>query len=234
MVNEVFDVLINILCPTYESASVCRDFVNAPSHQVLAPVGPLLYFLFFPSVFIILFIYILSNSILKGGGLTQGLRFLIAVSVYAYIIISGWYYIFLPLSEIWFVIIIILGFLYLIIRHFGGEGSGKMPAISSKAIPLYVTKKAKKFGGKIGLEKAIEDRLNNLRGVLEQLEKPSEGTDVGNLIRSYWTIRADTEKLIDLLEAQAGYLDESVTKKYWNEINKLSKRFEHQKRKYVS
>ena len=224
MVNEVFDVLINILCPTYESASVCRDFVNAPSHQVLAPVGPLLYFLFFPSVFIILFIYILSNSILKGGGLTQGLRFLIAVSVYAYIIISGWYYIFLPLSEIWFVIIIILGFLYLIIRHFGGEGSGKMPAISSLPSRYEETRI---------LKLQLDNKLHDLRGLLNKIEKP-EAKDVGEIITDFLEVKDKAIDLVKELRAQKDPFSQRLADKYWNEINKLSKRFEHQKRKYVS
>ena len=122
MVEGILEPLVGFFCPTSESASACNDFINSHS-SVLPPVGPLFYFLLFPLVFTILFIYILSSTILHGGNLTKGMRLLIGISVFIFIIISGWYPIMLVLSEFWFIMVILLfGAWYFIGKHKGGGG----------------------------------------------------------------------------------------------------------------
>ncbi|GEM_PF-2413362 len=134
---EILEFLVQVFCPRPETVNVCWDFMNAPHHQVLEPLGPLFYFLLFPSVFILIFIYILTGSLLRGmGGLRGGLKILVSVTVYIFVVISGLYAVVLPLSEMWYIAIIILfGLWYLITRHFGGGGgvpaqgggAGRMP-----------------------------------------------------------------------------------------------------------
>ena len=147
--EEVLEVLVNILCPTSESYSSCVSFLH--SHASQGIFVQLIYFLFFPTLFIILFVYILSKSVLKGGLGTKasGLRILIGIAVYIYIIINGWYAAALPLAEFWIVIIIVLfGVWYFISNHFENrlrEGSfpmtGTFPSLSG------IKEKYQKFKG---------------------------------------------------------------------------------------
>ena len=125
MVEEILEPIIGFLCPTPDSASACRDFISSHS-SVLPPIGPLFYFLLFPAVFTIVFIFILMGSVV-GGGLKEhaGLRILVGVTAFIFIIISGWYPIMLVLSEFWYIAAIILaGFWYFIGSHFGKSGGG--------------------------------------------------------------------------------------------------------------
>jgi hypothetical protein len=127
MVEEILQPLVAFLCPTSDAASACNDFINSHS-SVLPPIGPLFYFLLFPIVFTILFIYILSSTILQGGNLTKGMKLLIGISVFIFIIISGWYPVMLVLSEFWFIMIIVLfGAWYFIGKHRGGSDKPKPP-----------------------------------------------------------------------------------------------------------
>lgn len=143
MALDIMDALVNFLCPTSQSAMACNQFISTPHHQVLAPMGPFLYFFFFPTIFLIIFIYILSTSVLRGPtGRVMGIRILIALGVYIFIIINGWYSIMLPLAELWFLLLPALGLLYFIFRHFtgGGGGGGGMPGISGGGAGGWVSR----------------------------------------------------------------------------------------------
>jgi hypothetical protein len=124
MADAIFELLVSFFCPTSDSASICNEFISNHS-QVLPPIGPLFYFLLFPLVFTILFVYILSSTILHGGKI-KWMQMLIGISVFIFIIINGWYPIMLYLSEVWFILIIVLfGMWYFLTRHKGsGEGGG--------------------------------------------------------------------------------------------------------------
>jgi hypothetical protein len=121
---DIYGILISVLCPTQGSDSVCRDFINAPGHQTLAPLGPLFYFLLFPSVFIILFVFILSGRMVHQHA---GVRLLFGVTAFIFIIISGWYPVFLFLSEFWYMFAIMLIGLWVFVKMFWGGGGGNGP-----------------------------------------------------------------------------------------------------------
>lgn len=198
MVLDVLTELMNFLCPTSNSLSSCQSFVQQPYHQVLQPLGPLLYFFFFPTVIILIFIYILSNAILKGGGLTTGLRLLIAVAVYVFIIINGLYPVFLWLSDIWFIVAVILfGFWYFVKGHFGGGGGGgggKMPSVGigggTNLASQVFTRVKKEVKGEIrDLENEIRMKLEELEAVREATRKdPSAWRGYPDLSAAAWTV----------------------------------------------
>jgi hypothetical protein len=124
MADAIFEVLVSFFCPTSDAASTCNEFISNHS-QVLPPLGPMFYFLLFPLVFTILFVYILSSTILHYEGKVKWIQPLIGISVFIFIIINGWYPIMLFLSEVWFIMIIILfGMWYFIGKHRGGSGGG--------------------------------------------------------------------------------------------------------------
>jgi hypothetical protein len=176
MVEEILQPLVAFFCPTPEAASSCNDFINSHS-AVLPPIGPVFYFLLFPIVFTILFVYILANNILPGGGLKGGMKVLIGTSVFIFIIISGWYPIMLMLSEFWFIMIIVLfGAWYFIGKHKGGGGggggggSGHMPGLGvGGALGAIMTKKQEHDELKLA-----ESSLNLAESRLQAIEAGKE------------------------------------------------------------
>src|SRR3989344_3839186 len=79
-------------------------------------------FLFIPSVFIVLVIYMLVGRLAVPG---HKIRIMIAVSAYLFIITGGDYKVFALLAGPYFIFLIfILGLLYFIPAHFGGIGDG--------------------------------------------------------------------------------------------------------------
>ncbi|MEM7815632.1 MAG: hypothetical protein QXN71_00760 [Candidatus Aenigmatarchaeota archaeon] len=171
MSYEILEPFINLLCPTSEAASSCRDFISSHSN-VVPPIGPVLYFLLFPIVFIIIFVYILKSSILPGGNLGNGLQALIGISVFIFIIINGWYPLMLVLSEVWFIVIIFLfGVWYFISKHHKGKGSGggggSFPGLGG--IGGEIT--ARIYRDVTGQTKRLEKRVDLALKEMEGLEK---------------------------------------------------------------
>ena len=172
---EILEALVGFFCPTSEAASTCREFISNHS-QVLPPIGPLFYFLLFPIVFTILFIYILSSTILHGGNLTKGMRLLIGISVFIFIIISGWYPIMLVLSEFWFIMIILLfGAWYFFRKHWGGGEAkpkgGGMPGLAG--IGGEITSRIyRDVTGQTGrLEKRVDLSIKEMEGLEATIHK---------------------------------------------------------------
>ncbi len=178
MVEEILQPLVAFLCPTSEAASSCNDFINSHS-SVLPPIGPLFYFLLFPIVFTILFIYILSSSILSGGKLTKGMQLLIGISVFIFIIISGWYPIMLVLSEFWFIMIIVLfGMWYFIGKHKGGgggggggKGGGSLPSLGGIGGEITSRIYRDVTGQTARLEKRVDLLLKEMEGLEATIHK---------------------------------------------------------------
>ncbi len=179
MAIDIMDALVNFLCPTSQSAMACNQFINTPHHQVLAPVGPLLYFFLFPTIFLIIFIYILSTSVLRGPtGTIKGVRILIAAGVYIFIIINGWYSIVLPLAEIWFIILPLLGILYFIVRHFTGGGGGQGGGMSLVGGGIVGKLVRRGYEKGTGMEEADAKYIESQIAIIETAPKGAHGIDV--------------------------------------------------------
>lgn len=240
MANEILDVLVGVLCPTNDAARSCTDFINASSHQVMAPIGPLFYFLLFPSVFIILFIYFLSNRLMSEH---KGMRAIIAITVFIFIVISGLYPVALVLSELWYIFIVI--FLGMWVFFFRGKGAGRQEGKMSvgdgvgggfiRDIGNFAKSKAKNIvtGDEKDLEKKINDRLSNMRGLVEGYRKAAPGSEgAAQIYQQFWVIKQDTEMAIDSLSKMQKISGLSITNKkkiqdYWSKINKLSSEIEN-------
>jgi hypothetical protein len=109
--NEIIDILINLLCPG-SSAYECQKFVVGYDNPMLQ----LLWFLFFPMVFMILFTMRLGSSV-AGGEKKWGT--LIGMGIVILIIIQGWWHIVLMVSKIWWFSLLILGGLYIFTHKMG-------------------------------------------------------------------------------------------------------------------
>ncbi|MCJ7816237.1 MAG: hypothetical protein MUP55_00100 [Candidatus Aenigmarchaeota archaeon] len=195
---EILEALVGFFCPTSEAASTCREFISNHS-QVLPPIGPLFYFLLFPIVFTILFIYILSSSILSGGKLTKGMQLLIGISVFIFIIISGWYPVMLVLSEFWFIMIIVLfGAWYFIGKHRGGEtkaskGGGGLPGLGG-AMGGLMKIKSQRDEIKLGT-----DSLNMAARLIRQMEDGTMQRSAENMREVEEALRTATATINSLL-----------------------------------
>jgi hypothetical protein len=119
LINTVISIL-NINCGTVTCAYPTE-------------IETLFYLVFFPTVFLILFIYILTNFIFRNSGSgTKGLRLLISIGVYAFIIFEDFFTLVVSVSRLWWLLTIFLVGLYAFVRHLfrGGEGGGGRGTLS--------------------------------------------------------------------------------------------------------
>jgi hypothetical protein len=214
MALDIMQTLVELLCPTYSAQSACNTYINAPAHQVLDPFGPLLYFLFFPTVFLILFIFVGSRAIFTGH---KGINLLIGVAVYIFIIINGWYPIILWLGELWFVVLPVLFIFYLFTRrHTGGGSSGggmsgvgggvatrgghwlKESILGERPLdPREWPRQRKLFGDKI---KILDDQIKEQKDELEQ----AKGDREKQAIRANITLLQTQRKEFEIKKKRIG------------------------------
>jgi hypothetical protein len=110
---DIFQMLVDILKITPQQVS---------EYASQGPLYQMFYLFIFPTIFVVVFIYILSYRIMR---FHHGLRVLLAAAVYAFIILQGYYNWFVMLSKFWFFGLIFLGFIFLMLgRGGGGEGGG--------------------------------------------------------------------------------------------------------------
>jgi hypothetical protein len=114
---DIFEMLVDIL-------KINQNLVYEYSSQ--GALYQLFYLILFPTLFIVIFIWILSNKVMSQH---KGLRLLLAVGVYAFIILQGYYSWFVMFSKYWLFGLIVLGFLYMISYRGGGimGGGGAKP-----------------------------------------------------------------------------------------------------------
>jgi hypothetical protein len=125
------------------------------------PMEGLFYLIFFPSIIVILFVYILSNaiSVKATGDSHNGFRLLFGVAILIFIIMQGWFTVFVGLSKAWFIVTIVLLGLWVMFRSlFRGEegGKGKFSTLTGE-VGQRIGKKFKlKAYDKLGLMTADE------------------------------------------------------------------------------
>lgn len=113
---------------------------------------------------VILFIFLFSF----GWGImpeNKGLRYLVMIVAYIFVVIQGWYGSFLvPLLEVWFWIMLIFGlFLFFAIRI--------MHPFTAKRVGAAAGKLAEDLGKKMGREKQIEKLEKELQNIHRQKQK---------------------------------------------------------------
>ena len=198
-------------------------------------IEALFYLLFFPTVFIILFVYVVVGSVMdKVGGKEGGLRILISVALYAFIIFEEYYTLFVSLSKLWWVLLATLVGLWVFIRQFiHGKGGSEGGAYSGFGGRSLVDFGSRKLRGKLeGTEKKkvtqINQEISNLRTTVNTIEKefknPSRGTDIGNLIDKY---NAHKKYILEIIEgySELGKVNEGGI--MWD-IEKKDEKFMHE------
>ncbi|MCK4497308.1 MAG: hypothetical protein KAU24_03875 [Candidatus Aenigmarchaeota archaeon] len=118
-------------------------------------IEAMFYLFLFPTIFIILFIYILTSFIFRGGGKVKGLKMLIAIGVYAFIVFEGWFTFVVSVSHLWWLLTIILVGLFAFVRFLftGGREEGARGGLSG------VMGQARQSLGRMFIERHIEEPI---------------------------------------------------------------------------
>jgi len=160
---SVLELIQDFLC--YGNSQCMQEF-NRYAYQ---PIEGIFYLVFFPILFIIVFVYLLSNKLFAHQ---KGLRVLLAVAIFALIILQQWYFLFMQLGKMWYFGLIILGFFWLLLYGLRGgiggqarargeeEGGGMTNSLLSR-IKKDVTGETK------ALEHEIDMALNEVKIVEE-------------------------------------------------------------------
>ncbi len=115
----VLEFLMEILCQQ-GTVGQCQEFVSGYAD----PVQQVLFFLLFPSLFLLIFITEVTVTI---RAIPKKYGFVMSVAIFVYIIVQGWFHYFLLFGKFWFFTIVILGGLWVMISKMGvvgGAGGG--------------------------------------------------------------------------------------------------------------
>lgn len=202
-------------------------------------IEALFFLVFFPSVFIILFIWVVTGVIMdKTGGKEGGLRILISIALYAFIVFQGYYNFFVSLSKLWWILLATLVGLWIFIRVMihGKEGSGATYTGGFRSGRLsFVERGRQVLSGKLKKKKtAIIQQMKEIQGLVSVIEKQSknpEGAEMSGLFREYnarkQTILALIDEIDEFGKFDAAGVDWSIVKlgeKYENELKEFDKR----------
>ena len=149
-------------------------------------IEALFYLLFFPTVFIILFVYVVVGAVLdKTGGKEGVLRLLVSVTMYAFIIFEGYYNLFVSLSKLWWLLLATLVGVWIFIRQFiqgGGNGGNSYSGFGGgRGFSGFISDKAKRkiTGEEDDMKKEIKDAFKTLEQFYDAIKAGSgEGREI--------------------------------------------------------
>jgi hypothetical protein len=149
-------------------------------------IEAMFYLLFFPTIFIILFIYILTNFIFRGGGMVRGIRLLIAVGAYAFIVFEGWFTLVVSVSHLWWILTIILVGLFAFVRYLftGGRKEERRGGLAG------VMEETRRNIGQMFIKKKIEEPLIEALGL-----NSDERQEYEKILNKYRKYGGDLSKL---------------------------------------
>ncbi|MBI4020204.1 MAG: hypothetical protein HY367_02645 [Candidatus Aenigmarchaeota archaeon] len=241
MAIDIFQALINVLCPTFDAAQRCQEFVlrrQAESGDIQA----LIFFLFFPTVFMVLFIYFLSNFIIRNDKpADKGLRLLAGVAILVFVILQGWYPVILPISQIWYLFVIILVGIWIFLRmlvgrthEYGGAGKGGLP-FAGEAVD-YATRRTKGAitGEEKKLKRIIESRMQDLELTADKVNKIGKYQDVGTIMAEFRDQKKTVIEAIDNLEdfVKFGAIKPREIQGYWARLDEITGRVKKHSKQY--
>lgn len=174
--------------------------------QYSAPLDQFLYTVFFPSIFVILLVYIIANRFATFGGMW---KILIGVAIYVFIIVFppnatySLYSMFAPLGQVWFILIIILVGIYAFFKTlFPGEGGGAGGAQGSRSrLGSQLTGRLwKQATGQVGdIEKMIRSELSALKAIAEKMKHARTEMDYRDAYGAYPALNDDVVKHLQML-----------------------------------
>lgn len=112
MAVDIFQMLVDIF-------KISPSMVS--KYASVTPLEQMFYLFFFPTLFIIILIYIMVSHWMSEH---KGLSIMLAIAVYAFIIFQGFYSWFVFLSPYWLIMLLVLGGIWLFFRPKSGGASG--------------------------------------------------------------------------------------------------------------
>ncbi len=247
---DVVQVLVDALCQQ-GTASRCTQFLS----EYPDVTQQLIWLVFFPSVFILIFVYILAQGLSQQlGDAHKKFQALLAVAFYLFIIFQGWYHMALAISRFWFISVILISGFFVLIHRMGGFGGGSsgngggrggqprhIGSIGGEA-SSYLSKRlvGKITGKEKELIKDIARELDTLESLAQRIHKSKGGNDARGAAALFEEFRAQRryveEKMreLDNLVKMGGFkVDPSISRKlsdfekrYNDAVRKSSKEFE--------
>ena len=164
---DVIDLIV-----TFFQLQEHMDLVN--KHAVEGPIVQLFYLILFPIIFMLLIVYLVTSK----GVISEKkyLKLLVSIAMMSFIIISGYYWIFVQFSEFWFFGLIILGFIYFFWSRGGTDHDDRGGGAQAKGVgairgDLFKVIKGKMTGETRRIEQRVDGALKELEGVIDAIEK---------------------------------------------------------------
>jgi len=208
---EILEFLVNFLCQM-NTQPYCWDFINS----YYDPVQQIVFFVFFPGVFIILFVYFMTQTIMSEH---KGLRTLLGLAIFMFIVFQGWYYVFLAINKLWYIFHIILGGIGVVAHKMSGkrQASKQLAEIEKAPGGLFSFARRAIAGNTTFNPSEIIEIKNKIKGLTERIKK-LKGAEKGLSDRE----KAEYEQLIsqlimereDLLSKLPPGIREEVERKY--------------------
>ena len=218
---DLVDSFIGFFCQR-DTASQCSQFI----YQYPEISEQIVWLVLFPTVFLLMFIYLLTDGIIKHIGSDEKKKFqlLVAVSIYLFIVFQGWYHYVLGIAKYWFIVVILLSGFFIFISKMGGVnaasggggggggggGHGHRPLVAPmKAFTDYGSKrvKAKVTGQEKALVNAIEESLRNIEDTKRDVDRSrrlKDGKAVADLLSVLNEEKARCREMISQLESMRG------------------------------
>ncbi len=165
------------------------------------PVHAIFFLFFFPTVFLILFVWILVSNRATGRA---DLDLLITVAIYAFILMSGYYTFFVWLSKWWLYLMLLLGIWYLVIHYRSSSRRGQSVESWGTAEAWGEGKRSGRSnafhiitGGKFNADiRKLEDEID---AVMKALRISVNGLRGDNTVDAFRTVSENIHRAQELL-----------------------------------
>ncbi len=182
--------------------------------QYSNPLDQFLYTVFFPSIFVILIVYMIAHQVAKGHG-PKGFEIFLGVAVYIFIIVwppnetFSLYSMFAPLGQMWFILVIILVGIWAVFRTFfpsGGGAPGGTPSAAGLGSQLTGRLWKQATGQVSDMEKIIKSELDALKAIAEKMKHARTEIDYRDAYQAYPALNDDLVKHLQMLREEISVL----------------------------
>lgn len=134
----------------------------------------LLYLIFIPHILLIIFIWIFADSVARiGGGIHTGIRALVAIGTYIFLIFAGWYGTWIvPIFVGLWQIILVLALITFVASRFIHPARAKEMMALGKVMGEKVTEKGK-------IRKKLEHERDAVKRMIKEIERAPATTAEG-------------------------------------------------------
>jgi len=208
---DVINLLVETLCQQ-NTASECYQFIS----QYPDLIQQIMWLVFFPVVFLLVFVYLLTEGVTKTiTGPKKKFQVIIAVALFLFIIFQGWYHYALNLSKFWYIALIIISGFFILIHRMGGghSGGGGAPGgggggrrfargAGSGAVLDYVGKRAMKkiTGEEKDVVRDIESGLDVLKSMAKNIKRNRGKTDLRGFAALLTEFRAQDRYVVGKID----------------------------------